>query len=283
MQKTLSTFVLLILTAPALADITIDPDSMGATDVIQDPDGIATPLTNPIPDPLDMGTTGLAIGKTSLGTLAITNGGHITCGLADIGMDSGSVGMAIVDGARSLWTVDTDSSYSDTLHVGGHGVGTLSITTGGQVSVSGRTDVGDESDSTGSVLVDGTGSMWTCEGDLYVGNYGTGALNILNAGNVTSKDYVYIGYQTDSRGAVSVNGPGSIWTIEGYSLYLGRNGTAAMNITNGGRVDSRNTDIGYSSESNRHPQHRTRFYPDTLLAHQALQGNQTPSFPCCRR
>ena len=49
--------------ALAQAANTIDPNSTGATDVVQDPFGTPITLTNPLADPLDLGLHTLAVGN----------------------------------------------------------------------------------------------------------------------------------------------------------------------------------------------------------------------------
>jgi hypothetical protein len=83
------------------ADITIDPDSTGAMDVVQDPDGAGLLLVNPLPDPMDLGTDSFAVGKSANGTLAITDGGAVSNDIGYIGYESGATGEVTVDGVDS--------------------------------------------------------------------------------------------------------------------------------------------------------------------------------------
>ena len=48
--------------------------------------------------------------------------------------------------------------------------------------------IGRESDSTGVATITGSGSQWNNSSDLYVGNYGTGTLNI-EVGGAISNNY----------------------------------------------------------------------------------------------
>ena len=77
--------------------------------------------------------------------------------------------------------------------------------------------IGCTSGSTGTVTVDGTGSTWTNSGDLYVGYYGNGTLNITGGGAVSNTNG-YIGYNSGSTGTVTVDGTGSKWTNSGRPL-----------------------------------------------------------------
>ena len=213
---------------PARADVTIDPNSTGATDVVQDPDGTPVLLVNPLPDPLDLGSYPLAVGNTADGTLAIENSGLVSNGYGFIGYGSGSTGNVTVDGTGSMWT------NSFLLFVGSYGRGTLNITGGGAVcNYSGY--IGRESDSTGTVTVDGTGSTWTNDWSLFVGCYGSGTLHITGGGEVSNDDEGRIGDGSSSIGIVTVDGVGSTWT-NGGDLSIGCYGNGVLDISDGGAV-----------------------------------------------
>jgi fibronectin-binding autotransporter adhesin len=171
----------------------------------------------------------LYAGYSRTGTLTISNGGRVSNSSGYLGYSgTGSAGTVLVTGSGSTWTC---SSY---LYVGYSGTGALNITNGGSVSnSSGYLGYGGTG-SAGTALVDGSGSTWTCSNDLYVGNSGTGTLNITNGGQVSSTLGV-LGYNSGSAGTVLVDGSGSIWTCGG-SVTIGRSGAGTLSITNGGLV-----------------------------------------------
>ena len=181
------------------------------------------------------GTTGsfhgmLSAGHTGIGTLDIKNGAAVTSAAGYIGYTVGSTGTATVDGSGSTW--DT-GSYS--LNVTYKGTGTLNIKNGADVTCgSGR--VGYESGSVGTVLVDGSGSTWSTNGVITVGDFGTGTLDIKNGAQVTSSAAGYIGFQKGSTGTVTVDGSGSTWNVGIYSLRVGYYGTATLNVRNDAQV-----------------------------------------------
>ncbi|HZR78995.1 MAG TPA: autotransporter domain-containing protein, partial [Chthoniobacterales bacterium] len=90
--------------------------------------------------------------------------------------------------------------------------------------------------SHGTVVVDGTGSTFSMSGGLFIGDGGTGAMNITSGGTV-SNAFAQIGSQANSTGTVLVDGTGSTWTING-TFVVGNGGTGVMNVTNGGAVMS---------------------------------------------
>ncbi len=101
-----------------------------------------------------------------------------------------------------------------------------------------------------------TRSTWTIPGGipnnipvLYVGNYGSGSLQISNGGLVTSASTVIIGSNSGSGGTVVVNGINgstpsqlniSASSYGGGELHVGEGGAATLRITNGGQVSDVN-------------------------------------------
>ena len=130
--------------------------------------------------------------------------------------------------------------------VGNNSGGTLSITNGSSDNNSYQCYIGCNPGATGVVTVDGAGSNWSnLSGDsrggagagLIVGYYGSGTLSITNGGSVKSTYGNTIGYGSNSAGAVTVNGAGSIWTT-GCDLNVGLDGSGMLFITNGGSVSA---------------------------------------------
>ena len=149
------------------------------------------------------------------------------------------------------WTITGD------LTVGNTGIGQLDITAGGTVTNDFGT-IGNGIGSNGTVTVsgaDGSGnaSTWTNNGDLTIGQSGSGSLSILNGGAVSN----LAGYISGAGGggAVTVsgigsNGTASTWT-NAFELYVGFDGAGAgtLSILNGGAVSSLGGYIGYNPGS----------------------------------
>ena len=173
-------------------------------------------------------TTGY-IGKSSTGTITVDGASALRSNGASLGINSGSTGMGTVTGAGSTWT------NSGRFYVGDFGTGILNIEAGGQVSNyyhSGT--LGHNSDSTGTVTVTGTGSKWSNSSDLYVGDFGTGILNIETGGQVSNAT-CFLGYNSGSSGTVTVTGIGSKWT-NSANLFVGYNGSGTLTVNEGGTV-----------------------------------------------
>jgi T5SS/PEP-CTERM-associated repeat protein len=96
-----------------------------------------------------------------------------------------------------------------------YGGGTLNITGGGEVSSSGSGNIGYYSGSTGQVTVNGTGSTWTHSGNLSVGTWGSGTLNVTGGGLVN----VASNLQLHSGGTLNLSG-GQVTTGSFYN-YTG--------------------------------------------------------------
>ena len=113
------------------------------------------------------------------------------------------------------------------------GGGEVKIGTGGKLSVSEAVVTG-----AGSTLDNAYG------GKFYVGEVGTGTLDIMDRGRVTG-GFVYVGYGSGSSGVVNVAGDESIWEA---SSYIGYQGSGTLNITDGGTVSGGGF-IGYGGGS----------------------------------
>jgi T5SS/PEP-CTERM-associated repeat protein len=129
------------------------------------------------------------VGKTSAGTLEVTNGALSSFG-SYIGYNTGSAGTVTITNGSSSWT------SLGGIYIGHNGNGTLNITNGGAVSTYGACRIADVAGGTGVVNVDG-GSTWTVGPDassgLYIGDPGSGTLTISNGGLVTSGNATWIG------------------------------------------------------------------------------------------
>ncbi|WP_318580689.1 autotransporter outer membrane beta-barrel domain-containing protein [Ochrobactrum sp. AN78] len=90
-------------------------------------------------------------------------------------------------------------------------------------------------------------SPWDIIGDLYIGNYGDGTLNIVNGGAVTAgHSYIGIGFFVGAYGSgtVTIDGAGSSWTSVGFDVNNG-----SVSVTNGGALVSAMSTVGLQSGS----------------------------------
>jgi T5SS/PEP-CTERM-associated repeat protein/autotransporter-associated beta strand protein len=110
-------------------------------------------------------------------------------------------------------------------------------------AVSWFTSIGFNAGSVGTVNVLNA-RTWNVA-NLYVGDYGTGELNIEGGGQVTS-DTGVIGANSGSNGTATVSGTDSLWEYSG-GLAVANHGAGELMIEDGGRVTGDYGYIGLSS------------------------------------
>ncbi|MEZ6191397.1 MAG: hypothetical protein R3C45_08925 [Phycisphaerales bacterium] len=110
--------------------------------------------------------------------------------------------------------------------------GTLNINSGGTVVSNTNTFLGVLQNFSGALNVDGPGSSFTVNGQLYVGYEGNGTLNVTNGATVTATSTAYIAYDptapNTATGTALVSGPDSMLHV-GY-LNVG-SGAASGTLT----------------------------------------------------
>lgn len=185
-------------------------------------------------------TGGLGMGGHNA-NVTIADGGRIENLEAYIGngISTSTNVSAVVTGTDSRWILSGDMS------VGWSASGTrLVITNGGRID-SNRGFIGrNNPSSNNTVIVTGNNSLWSIAGDLFMSFAGPGSnqLQISDGGRVKN-NVGRIGSSTGNN-LVTVSGPNSVWSNTG-SLHLGENaGGNRLVITNGGRVDAADVNIG---------------------------------------
>lgn len=232
--------LLLTLAWSAQAANTIDPATIGATDVVLDPFDQQTPLANPLADPLNLGSEDLAVGNTVSGVLLIDGGSTVANRLGYLGYQPGSFGLVGVRDAGSTW------ENTNRIFVGYDGEGLLSVMAGGSVTSNGG-DIASRASSVGTATVTGPGSTWSSSGSIQVGGSGNGTLNVTGGASVTNASS-NIGNMPDSVGDVTVDGNGSTWT-NNSELNVGFAGTGSLQVSGGGTVSSASAYISRFADS----------------------------------
>ena len=169
--------------------------------------------------------------SSDYGTMTIYSGGTVTSSIGYIGSSAGSlINTVNVNGSNAKWT------NSDSLHVGYSGTGILAIANGGAVSNVFVGDIGTNSGSTGTVTVDGTGSVWTDSGTpMTVGLLGTGTLTVSNSGTASvggGTGVVTVANSSGSTGTLNIGTTDLLSTggTVSASTVFGGNGTAIVNF-----------------------------------------------------
>ena len=166
---------------------------------------------------------------------------------------SGTAAVVEVDGAGSSIGL---SSFAD-IGVGG-GDATMSITNGGSFSTGDYFAIGTSDNTTGSVVVDGTGSSLTVTGGsgAFIGNEGQGTLDITNGGFFSANILTIADSDTNSSGTgtstLTVNGtdgvtPSTLNVTGG--TYIGgstneNGGVGILNLEAGALFNSNGGNIG---------------------------------------
>ncbi|GEO85458.1 MULTISPECIES: autotransporter domain-containing protein [Alphaproteobacteria] len=171
----------------------------------------------------------LYLGSDGTGSLKITDGGGVEIGAAYLGYGVAGSGSIVVD--------DASLSVTDRIGVGYDGTGSLTIRNGATVNGNGAI-LGWNSTATGTATVTGVGSRWDNTGTLYVGNLGYGSLTVADGAIVTSTDG-YVGTENGSDSELRINGAGSAWTMDG-AFFVGHNTGAEGTVTvdGGGSISS---------------------------------------------
>ena len=140
----------------------------------------------------------------------------------------------------ATWTSSTYGYIGDTAD------GTMKIDSGTDV-ISHVGYIGNESGSTGTVTVQGSGSTWNNGNVMYIGHLGEGVLNITDGGVVNNSGTCYIAHDSGSSGSATVIGSSSVWDND--QLWVGAIGVGTLNISDGGTVRSFSGKIGYTRDS----------------------------------
>lgn len=130
-----------------------------------------------------------------------------------------------------------------------NGTGALVVTNGGDVTTKYGV-AGNDSNTNAAITVTGAGSTWTNSQGMAVGYLGTGFLNILDGGTVTTTgsgtDHSYLGLQSGTAGTAVVSGAGSAWSTPNDMLIVGGGGTGTLTVAAGGVVSSSTAEVGRS-------------------------------------
>lgn len=176
---------------------------------------------------LSLASGSFDVGVYGTGWLSITGGAEVADSTGRLGVYAGSSGVATVSGTSSEWI---NRSYT---YIGASGTGTVVVEAGGQVSGA-IGYIGYAPSGSGAVTVTGEGSEWT-SASLYAGYSGAGALEITAGAHVSSSNG-YLGFNNRSTGAATVSGAGSLWDLGSKELWVGRDGSGTLTVSDGGSV-----------------------------------------------
>ena len=131
-------------------------------------------------------TGSLVVGNAASGSLAITAGGTVTTGAADIGVQASGGGNVSVSGLGS------SLSLAGELTVGDAASAELSILSGATVTAA-NGDIGLGASAAGNVDIEGAGSRLDITGNLNIGGAGVGVLTLGNNTTLSVANQLHIG------------------------------------------------------------------------------------------
>lgn len=182
-------------------------------------------------------TRNLYVGDAGTGTLNMSDGTVTVESPLFIGVQNGSTGTIINDGGTL--------TVGNTLTVGQAGMGTLTVRNGGSLDVTGVTQIGQDTSSTGHLTITGSGSTWTASGNISVGYEGTGTLAIQDGANANLPDELLVGDKAGSTGTATVDAA----TMTAGNILVGNSGKGTMTLSGGSTVTADDFIVGNAAGS----------------------------------
>lgn len=186
-------------------------------------------LNTATPNPTVIGTAGAQANQLTLGN-AVGQTGNLT-----------------INGVGTLSLTNTGGLFA----VGEFGKGEVTVS-GGATLTTFTTSIGNQAGSEGAVTVTGPGSKWnlTPFGAFHVGSSGTGKLDILAGGQVTSTAFgMDLGVDLGASGTVTVSGANSKLTVPSTTnIGSAAGGTGVMQADNNGVLALSVVTVGLSGQ-----------------------------------
>jgi len=184
----------------------------------------------------------LHIGQRSSGTLHIREGGTVSAKAASLGWLLGSSATVTIDGDDSLFDV------TQLLEIATARDSALRVGNGGTLH-SGSAQLGIAALVSGAVDLDGAGASWTNDGNLIVGEAGTGTIGVRGGAQLDVGFNAQLGNQLGGRGVITVDDVDSQW-INSADIAIGFRGEGLAMVRRGGTVDAQhNTLLGHQRGS----------------------------------
>ncbi len=166
------------------------------------------------------------IGNNGNGNLTISNGAVLTsASTAFLASASDASATVLISGSNSRW------ENNGQIYIGNNGDAELTIEAGGTLTSNGTAFIGAGSSASGIVEVMGLGSAWINDGDLRVGNHGSGSLFITDGATVSNENGIVTASGSANSTWVVVSGAGSRWNNSGDVSVEGMGGPAYLLIS----------------------------------------------------
>jgi T5SS/PEP-CTERM-associated repeat protein len=143
--------------------------------------------------------------------------------------------------------ISSGSATTDNLTVGNDsssGSGTILTVQGGSSFVtSGNAFIGDNTKSNGTLSVTGANTKWTVNGNITVGNSGSGSFFVLSGAQANVTGLTTLGGSAGGLGFIHVDGANSTLNLGG-DLDMGVAANSTLLISNGGTIRSTEGEMG---------------------------------------
>src|SRR5207245_7359669 len=149
------------------------------------------------------------------------------------------------DGNGTLTIPTTSRLSAGDAFIGFVGSGHLFLQGGGQFA-SASASMGSNTGASGIAVVDGLGSNWTNNGNLYVGDFGSGNLTVSNSALVQSGG-IYSGYA--GTGSITVDSGGALQSASFIRIGDTATGSGSLKLTGGGTAQSVNGSVAFAGGS----------------------------------
>ena len=167
------------------------------------------------------------VGHNGPGELSLINGASLVSESASLGNQSAGAGSVTISGQGSSWQV-----ASGNFDVGGSGGAQLEIVHGGLLQTpSSLIRIGQMASGTGSVLIDGAGSIWDHQNNFWLGVSGSGQMTISNGGEMVFFGTSTLGQTGNASGELLITGAASI--LSGTRLHVGNGSTSGTTLATG--------------------------------------------------
>lgn len=198
-------------------------------------------------------STDVTIGLGGSATLSINNNGGnqaINARTVYIGGNATTTGTGTVNlsGEGTRWTTNGTTNPFGNLYVGYSGTGTLNVSNGADVTFSNLLYVGYSAGSSGSIVLDGPGTIltgtrqgsWIIGGGL-LNNASSGTLSIINGATATNAGNLTLANAAGSTGTLIIDGNGSSMSTTMVTKFsVNATSNANVRITNGGSYSGSN-------------------------------------------
>jgi T5SS/PEP-CTERM-associated repeat protein len=178
----------------------------------------------------------------------VQNGGNLKVegSTIELGHYAGATGTLTFDGSGGSSPTLTFTGAQNQLNVGDQGTGNFNVLGGATITETSAVIIGNASEGIGNATVSAKKSSWTINGNLTVGESGTGTLTIDDGDTVTVQQgqQVTLGDMSGSHGTVILDGVGSNLTVSqadagsggGDALVIGNSGTGTLKVQDGASI-----------------------------------------------